>query len=611
MQRIRLIVAVVLAGLVAGGLATVTPVDAAVTPAVPSRVLDTRNGVGGVLGVVVPGQVVRVAAPSAAAGASSLSLNVTATDALAPGFVTVWPCDEAKPATSNLNFVPGRAIPNMAIIRPSAASGSKGQFCLEASAPVHLLVDVMGWFSGTGDVVPTAPNRIVDTRQTRDPLRQGEFRRVRVGGTAGVPANASSALLNVTLTGTRDAGFASVVPCPASGGPIPSTSTLNFAPGDTVPAFTVAALVNGDVCVYSNSASDLIVDTFGWSPAGGGLQVKSPERVLDTRSGLWSTGPARSSEVIRIRVAGRGGIPNESLAAMLTVTISDTTSSGYVTAWPCDVPQPETSVLNFWPAVARANSVLVGLSTTTGEVCLSAFTNDGSNVSLIADAVGWVPGTVSRGPVPAPPTPPVRSVGEVHDVARRRGIAQRRRLRRPGPPHCGDPPRERRRQRQPRQQRQRQHTHRLVTIQTCRRQLHRHHRRDHPMGRMQMGHRRRHRPRPSDQRVLLVPIRQRRQRRILGPRPSPRHRPPIRVPVPGQRSHLIGLQPRLHLRHLASLLRRRLHLAVGGPYKAGDAWGCVGVWFSGQWYQNNADYIAAVQANYNSKVWLTSTFING
>ena len=338
MQRIRLIVAVVLAGLVAGGLATVTPVDAAVTPAVPSRVLDTRNGVGGVLGVVVPGQVVRVAAPSAAAGASSLSLNVTATDALAPGFVTVWPCDEAKPATSNLNFVPGRAIPNMAIIRPSAASGSKGQFCLEASAPVHLLVDVMGWFSGTGDVVPTAPNRIVDTRQTRDPLRQGEFRRVRVGGTAGVPGKCFICVAQrhadrYSRCRIRERRAVSRVRRSDS-----LDVDAELAPGDTVPAFTVAALVNGDVCVYSNSASDLIVDTFGWSPAGGGLQVKSPERVLDTRSGLWSTGPARSSEVIRIRVAGRGGIPNESLAAMLTVTISDTTSSGYVTAWPCDVP---------------------------------------------------------------------------------------------------------------------------------------------------------------------------------------------------------------------------------------------------------------------------------
>ena len=43
----------------------------------------------------------------------------------------------------------------------------------------------------------------------------------------------------------------------------------------------------------------------------------------------------------------------------------------------------------------------------------------------------------------------------------------------------------------------------------------------------------------------------------------------------------------------------------------GDVWGCIGVWFSGRWYVGNADYIATVQANYNSKAWLTSTFING
>ena len=191
-----------------------------------------------------------------------------------------------------------------------------------------------------------------------------------------------------------------MVPCPAAGDSIPSTSTLNFAAGDTVPAFTIAELVNGEVCVYSNSASNLIVDTFGWTPSGGGLRVKNPERVLDTRNRIWSNGPARSNEVVRVRVAGRGGVPNDSLAALLTVTVSDTTTSGFVTVWPCDAPKPDTSVLNFWPGAARANSALVGLSTVDGEVCLSAFTNNGSNVSLIADAVGWVPGSVSRGPVP-------------------------------------------------------------------------------------------------------------------------------------------------------------------------------------------------------------------
>ena len=40
-----------------------------------------------------------------------------------------------------------------------------------------------------------------------------------------------------------------------------------------------------------------------------------------------------------------------------------------------------------------------------GEICLSSVSYDGTPVSLIADAVGFVPGTVSRPPVPAPPAP--------------------------------------------------------------------------------------------------------------------------------------------------------------------------------------------------------------
>ena len=408
MPRIRAITAAValLSSLIVGVLTVATPVEAAVTTAVPSRMLDTRSGIGRAAGIVGPGDVVRVKAPAAASGATSLALNVTATDARAPGFVTIWACDEKKPDTSNLNFVPGRAVPNMAIIKPSSASGTKGQLCVESSARVHLIVDLMGWFSGSGDVVTTSPNRILDTRQTRNSLRQGEFRRVRVAGTPGVPTNASSALLNVTLTGSRSAGFLSVVPCPASGASAPATSTMNFAAGETVAAFAVAALANRDVCVYSSSAADVIVDTFGSAASNGGLRVKNPARVLDTRSGIWSTGPARSGAEVRVRVAGRGGVPNDSVAAMMTVTVADASSSGYVTAWPCDAPKPNTSVLNFWPGSARANSALVGLSTKNGEVCLSAFTNNGSSVALIADAVGWVPGSVNRGPVPAPPKPP-------------------------------------------------------------------------------------------------------------------------------------------------------------------------------------------------------------
>jgi autotransporter family porin len=49
----------------------------------------------------------------------------------------------------------------------------------------------------------------------------------------------------------------------------------------------------------------------------------------------------------------------------------------------------------------------------------------------------------------------------------------------------------------------------------------------------------------------------------------------------------------------------------GKDYAAGDIWGCIGLWFSGRWYDQPAkDYIAAVQAYLSSRVWESSSFIN-
>ena len=45
-------------------------------------------------------------------------------------------------------------------------------------------------------------------------------------------------------------------------------------------------------------------------------------------------------------------------------------------------------------------------------------------------------------------------------------------------------------------------------------------------------------------------------------------------------------------------------------YAPGDLWGCVGAWFSGRWYTQDAKgYIAAVQDNLKRKVWQTGDFI--
>ncbi|MEM8709225.1 MAG: hypothetical protein AAGE98_22390 [Actinomycetota bacterium] len=50
---------------------------------------------------------------------------------------------------------------------------------------------------------------------------------------------------------------------------------------------------------------------------------------------------------------------------------------------------------------------------------------------------------------------------------------------------------------------------------------------------------------------------------------------------------------------------------LGDGYGAGDLWGCLGVWFSGRWYNDAANgYIAAVADILEDRTWETQVFIN-
>ncbi|MEO5723452.1 MAG: hypothetical protein ABIQ39_13505, partial [Ilumatobacteraceae bacterium] len=153
--------------------------------------LDTRAGLGanGNRNKVAPGVVLNLPiSAAAAAGATSVVVNITATEADGPGWVKAWPCGTRTPPTSVLNFAPGRTTANAVVVQLG-----QGAICLSTYAPVHLVADVSGWFTGTTDFTGTAPNRITDTREANEPLRSGgplqggAERRIRVGGTAGVP----------------------------------------------------------------------------------------------------------------------------------------------------------------------------------------------------------------------------------------------------------------------------------------------------------------------------------------------------------------------------------------------------------------------------------------
>jgi autotransporter family porin len=399
-SSIRVLACAVLAsGL--GLVGTTNAAKAAPNPVQPQRVLDTRINLGHA-GRLLPGEQLALAIP-AAAGATSVVLNLTADQAQGPGFVIAWPCGTPMPNTSILNVVPGQAVANLILVNLPAAG-----VCFATSTPTHLIADLNGSFTGTGDITSIVPNRIVDTRFAGTPLAAGVERQITIANTPGIPASASVAALNITVTGPVADGFLVAYPC---GSTPPNASTVNFRAGEDRPNFTVVLLASGKVCLRSSVATGVIVDSFGWSANTGGLRALNPARIIDTRqTASYPYGvPVSPGTPLALRIADKGGVPNDASAALLTITVDNAPSSGFVTAWPCDLPQPNASTLNLFQGVLRSNLAMVKLSAVAGTVCIAVSTVSGAPVHLIVDAVGSLTGGPARSAPPADPPPPTSS----------------------------------------------------------------------------------------------------------------------------------------------------------------------------------------------------------
>ena len=142
-----------------------------------------------------------------------------------------------------------------------------------------------------------SPARLVDTRLSTTigsgKVGPGGTLVVGVAGTNGIPANATAAVLNVTVTQPDAGGFTTVYP---TGSALPTTSTLNVdGPGQTRAALATVPLgSNGSVSVFSERGSQIIVDVVGYYgpavSAAGRLVPLAPSRILDTRNGTGVAG---------------------------------------------------------------------------------------------------------------------------------------------------------------------------------------------------------------------------------------------------------------------------------------------------------------------------------
>ncbi|MCX7619215.1 MAG: S8 family serine peptidase [Acidimicrobiales bacterium] len=225
-------------------------------PLTPMRILDSRDGTGGISGRWAPGQTrdLTVTTGSVPSAATAVVLNVTVTGPTAPSHLTVWPAGVGMPLASNLNFVAGQTVPNLVIV----GVGTGGKVSIyNNSGSVHVIADVVGYFeAGAGSYYTgITPARILDSRDGTGsaplPWLNGETRSVKVAGMAGIPTDATAVVLNVTVTGPTAPSHLTVWP---AGVGMPLASNLNFVTGQTVPNLVVVKLgASGNINIFNNA----------------------------------------------------------------------------------------------------------------------------------------------------------------------------------------------------------------------------------------------------------------------------------------------------------------------------------------------------------------------
>jgi hypothetical protein len=400
---------VALAVAAGGGLAVATSAPAAASvgtarfvPLPPARILDTRDGTGGVGGRLAAGGTVTLPVAGRggvpASGAVAVAFNLTAVDSAAAGFFTASPSGEPRPVVSNLNVTArGRTVANLVVVR----LGANGAVDLFSQTGGDLVVDVAGYWtsaaaSAGGRFVALKPVRLLDTRTgngASGALGAGASIDLQVAGREGLPATGIGAVvLNVTATDAAAPGFVSAWP---TGGARPLASVLNLpGAGATVPNLVVVPLgAGGRVSLFSQTGTHLVADVAGWFTADGGAAGTdglfvplSPSRVLDTRaSGIVEAGRSRA-----LPLGGAGGVPVAGVGGVvLNVTGTDAVAAGYVTVYPADTAAPLASNLNLPGAGATAaNAVFAALGHGSA---IRLFSQSGTHV--VVDVAGYFLGT--------------------------------------------------------------------------------------------------------------------------------------------------------------------------------------------------------------------------
>ena len=365
-------------------------------PVSPTRLLDTRNGTGVAQGQLGAGGTLKLTIAGKAGlptSTTSVVLNVTVTGGTAGSVLTVFPDGQALPTVSNLNFAAHQTVPNLVTV--PVVDGAVDFHNLAGT--VDVVADLDGYYTSDGGQVyhGVTPTRALDTRNGTGapvgPLGPGASMTLTVAGVAGVPANASAVIMNVTATGGSAGGFLTVYPSDATS--VPTATNVNFSAGQTIANLVIVPVRNGTVNIFNGFGTvDVVADITGYFTPDLGWQFTptAPQRLLDTRNGTGTSGvvgPIGPGGTLKLRIAGTAGIPADVDGVVLNVTAVSPTVGGFLTVYPDGEARPGVSSVNFGQGKTVPNLVIVPVVNGTIDIY-----NLAGDTHVLADVAGYFSG---------------------------------------------------------------------------------------------------------------------------------------------------------------------------------------------------------------------------
>jgi len=370
-----------------------------------TRVLDTRNGTGGVPAqpVAAGGTITFQAAGvgGVPSSADAVVLDVTALNPPAKGFLTVYNADSPDPGVATVGLRASGVMNEQTTTVPVSATGTVS-LTNHSSGSLDIVASVAGYYTGdpaaaAGDTYFDLPWAEIANTTTGNNVPKAQIPAngsltFQVTGNGGIAAGADMAVMQVTAINATAAGYLTAY---AAGGADPGVAALSYNSDTYYRNLLYVPLSSDGQATLTNHGTapvDVSVYARGYylppaaTPAGGEYTPLYPQLVYGTASaGTQLTANASAS----FQVTGAGDVPGSGVSGVTEeVVVTNPTAQGRLDEGPAGgTLHPVVSFLNADSAYAGYDTGVVSTLSPSGQETVTNVSSGTVNVQVAV--TGW------------------------------------------------------------------------------------------------------------------------------------------------------------------------------------------------------------------------------